>query len=92
MTALTVGSVFAAVAGAQKTLPSAALMLKLVSILLGYILQLLFLSEPISFFSALGALCICACIVTQSLGLIFRVDTRTHIQQTNTIQPPPPFA
>ena len=77
---LFIGSVFAAVAGAQRTLPSAALMLKLISILSGYILQFLFLSEPISFFSASGALCICACIVTQSLGLMFKFDSRTRVQ------------
>ena len=60
----------AAVQGAQMSLPSVAALLKLFTILLGYALQITFLSEALSIYSTLGAVLILVSIVSQSFVLV----------------------
>ncbi|XP_063716255.1 uncharacterized protein LOC134843871 [Symsagittifera roscoffensis] len=60
----------ASVQGSQLSLPSIATLLKLLTIILGYILQIIFLSETLSLFSTIGACLIFTSILLQSFLLI----------------------
>ncbi|XP_075252549.1 uncharacterized protein LOC142344626 [Convolutriloba macropyga] len=60
----------ASVQGSQLSLPSIATLLKLFTIILGYILQIIFLSETLSIFSTIGACLIFTSILLQSFLLI----------------------
>ena len=58
------------VTGSQLSSASVSTSLKLLIILLGYLFQVMFLSQPLTVSSVVGAVLICACVILQSYVLL----------------------